>query len=130
MKTNKTTKGLYDHLFDTLEKVKNGDCDLDEAKAVVNISNAIVNVAKLEVQVMEKLGSEYDLGLIPKFGGQAWLEDKSNENIKLISAKTKNELYAEMQKFFNDNKDNSPILLDSYYDNKTDTWQAKYRLTH
>lgn len=39
-------------LFDTIRQVKGGEIDLDKAKAIENLSQTIINSAKVEVDYM------------------------------------------------------------------------------
>lgn len=39
-------------LFDTIREVKRGEIDLDKAKAIENLSQTIINSAKVEVDYM------------------------------------------------------------------------------
>ncbi|WP_396957686.1 hypothetical protein [Nitrosomonas sp.] len=45
-------EGLRSILFDTIREVKRGEIDLDKAKAIENLSQTIINSAKLEVDLM------------------------------------------------------------------------------
>jgi hypothetical protein len=40
---------LRDHLFEIIEMLKEGDMELDKAKAIADIAQVIVNSAKVEV---------------------------------------------------------------------------------
>jgi hypothetical protein len=46
-------------LFDTLEKLKSNDSnmDLERAKTIVNVSDAIINTAKVELQFLKDVGN-------------------------------------------------------------------------
>jgi len=55
---------LRDHLFETIELLKDGDIDLDKAKAIADIAQVIVNSAKVEVDFM-KVSSSTGTGFIP-----------------------------------------------------------------
>lgn len=46
---------LRGELLDSIEKVKNDPKYVNQAKQIVNITNAVVNTAKLELQVWKKL---------------------------------------------------------------------------
>lgn len=51
---------LRDHLFETLEELrdKQEPGDIDRAKAVANIAQAIIGSAKVELQFLELTGQE------------------------------------------------------------------------
>lgn len=124
------TKNLYEHLYETLEGVKSGQIDLQEAKAVVDISNAIVNVGKLELNIMKETNGDYELGIAPKIGANSWLQMKSDESIKVVSAEKKDELYDKMKEFTEKYKHRSPELITNKYNNETGMWEATYRLAN
>jgi len=50
-----TIKDLRDHLFETLEMLKDTDApmDLERAKAIVDVSQTIINSAKVEVDLVK-----------------------------------------------------------------------------
>ena len=52
----KTVKDLRETLFDTLDKLKDGTIELDKAKAITNVSQTIVNSAKVEVDFIKAVG--------------------------------------------------------------------------
>lgn len=128
--SNKTTNGLYDTLFRTLEGVEKGTVDLEKAKSVVNISNAIVNVAKLELSVVKETKQEFGVGIVPTIGSNSWLSLKNDESIKLVSAPTKDELLTKMSEFCNQNKSKSPDLISNKFNPETQLWEAQYRLAN
>jgi hypothetical protein len=49
---------LRDHLFETLERLKDKDepMELDRAKAICQVSQVIINSAKVEVDYLETVG--------------------------------------------------------------------------
>jgi len=55
-----TLTGLRDTLFDTLNRLKSNDkeMDLDRAKTIVNVSGAIIDTAKVELQFLNQVGSD------------------------------------------------------------------------
>jgi hypothetical protein len=57
MKENNISK-LQDHLFDTLESLKNKDTpmDIDKAKAIADVSQVIINSAKVECEHLKITG--------------------------------------------------------------------------
>lgn len=58
-------KGLYDQLFDSIEKVKDGSLDVKQAKVIAEISSVIIQAGKLEYDVMKET-QEYELPLLNK----------------------------------------------------------------
>lgn len=51
---------LRDHLFETLEQLKDKDTpmDVERAKAIVGVSQAIIETARVEVKYMEIVGRD------------------------------------------------------------------------
>lgn len=47
---------LRNHLFETIEKLKDGDIDIEKAKAIADLSQVIVNSAKVEVDFLKTVG--------------------------------------------------------------------------
>lgn len=51
---------LRDHLFEQLERLKDDEVDVEKeikrSQAVVNVSNALINSAKVEVEMVRSLG--------------------------------------------------------------------------
>ena len=52
MASNKI-EDLRDHLFEIIEMLKEGDMELDKAKAIADIAQVIVNSAKVEVDFIK-----------------------------------------------------------------------------
>jgi hypothetical protein len=44
---------LRDHLFETIEMLKDGDMDIQKAKAIKDVAQTIVNSAKVEVDFLK-----------------------------------------------------------------------------
>lgn len=67
MPKNKITD-LRDHLFATLEALRDDEkpMDIDRAKAVADVARVIVESAKVEVQMLEATGSASGTGFIPE----------------------------------------------------------------
>lgn len=55
---------LRDHLFETIELLKEGDIEIEKAQAIADIAQVIVNSAKVEVDFM-KISSSTGTGFIP-----------------------------------------------------------------
>jgi hypothetical protein len=53
---SKTIEDLRDHLFATLQAVKDGSLDLDKARAINNVAKTIVDTAKVEVDYLRVTG--------------------------------------------------------------------------
>lgn len=54
----RTSAGLRDSLFDAIEKVRDGDLDADQAKAIGGLAQQICNTVSLEIDVA-KLRTQY-----------------------------------------------------------------------
>lgn len=63
MARNKITD-LRDHLFEALERLKDGDLDIATAKAMTEVSQTIINSAKIEIDFIKATGSTQDSGFI------------------------------------------------------------------
>ena len=55
---------LRDHLFETLERLKEGDIDIATAKAMADVGQVIINSAKIEIDYIKATGSTKDSGFI------------------------------------------------------------------
>jgi hypothetical protein len=53
---SKTIEDLRDHLFATLQAVKDGSLDLDKARAINDVAKTIVDTAKVEVDYLRVTG--------------------------------------------------------------------------
>lgn len=75
---------LRDHLFETLEALKDADkpMELDRARAIADVSRVIVETAKVEVKFLEVTGALPSTGFLPE--GEA---DAHAPKPKLIGAK-------------------------------------------
>ena len=54
MPRNKITD-LRNHLFETIEMLKDKEIDLDTAKAISEVAQVIINSAKVEVQFLKEV---------------------------------------------------------------------------
>jgi hypothetical protein len=54
--SEKTISDLRAALFDTLQKVKAGDMDLDKARAVNELGKTLIDSAKVEVEYLRATG--------------------------------------------------------------------------
>lgn len=54
---------LRDHLFETLERLKDGEIDIETAKAMADVGQ-IINSAKIEIDFIRATGSTKDSGFI------------------------------------------------------------------
>ena len=70
MPKNKITD-LRNHLFETIEMLKDKEIDLETAKAICDVSQVIINSAKVEGQFLKELGTNKHSGFIQ-------LEEKNN----------------------------------------------------
>lgn len=59
---------LRDHLFETLEALKDPDkpMDIERAKAVADVARVIVDSAKVEVQFLQVTGGLKSTGFLPE----------------------------------------------------------------
>jgi hypothetical protein len=48
---------LRNHLFEVLEMLKDGDIDINRAYAIADVSRAIIDTAKVEVQYLKAIES-------------------------------------------------------------------------
>lgn len=55
---------LRHHLFETIEMLKDGDIEIDKAKAISEVAQVIINSAKVEVQFLKEMGSNRHTGFI------------------------------------------------------------------
>ena len=67
---------LRHHLFETIEMLKDKEMDITTAKAIAEVSQVIINTAKVEVQFLREMGSNRHTGFMQ-------LENKENDS-KLI----------------------------------------------
>jgi len=47
---------LRNHLFETLERLKDGDMEIETAKAIVDVSKVLVDSARVEVAFQKHVG--------------------------------------------------------------------------
>lgn len=62
MKTD--INALREHLFATLEGLRDNSIDIERAKAISEVSQTIINAAKVEVQYLETTGQRKDSGFL------------------------------------------------------------------
>ena len=55
---------LRDHLFEAMERLKDGDIDIQTAKAMADVGQVIINSAKIEIDFIKATGSNKDSGFI------------------------------------------------------------------
>jgi hypothetical protein len=55
---------LRDHLFEVLERLKDGEIDIETAKAMADVSQVIINSAKVEVDFIRITGANQNTGFI------------------------------------------------------------------
>lgn len=55
---------LRHHLFETIEMLKDGDMEIDKAKAISEVAQVIINSAKVEVQFLKEMGSKRHTGFM------------------------------------------------------------------
>lgn len=57
---------LRSHLFETIEGIKNKTIKLEEAKAIADISQVVINSAKVEVEYAKATGGKSTSGFLPE----------------------------------------------------------------
>lgn len=62
---------LRKHLFETLEGLKNKSIDIDQAKAISETAQVIINTAKAEVDFMKVTGQTVNSEFIPVLAAPA-----------------------------------------------------------
>jgi hypothetical protein len=55
---------VRDHLFEVLERLKDGDIDIETAKTMADVSQVIINSAKIEVDFIRITGASQNTGFI------------------------------------------------------------------
>ena len=61
---------LRNHLFETLEMLKDGDIDVERAKAVSGVAQTIINSAKVEIDYLRVTEQRSGTGFIPDESGR------------------------------------------------------------
>lgn len=61
---------LRNHLFEALEMLKDGEMDIDRAKAVSGVAQTIINSAKVEVDYLRLTEQRSGTQFIPDEGGR------------------------------------------------------------
>ena len=56
---------LRSTLFSVLEGLKDGTCKIDQAKAINDLAQTLINTAKVEVDFMRASGKVIDSGFLP-----------------------------------------------------------------
>lgn len=56
---------LRNHLFEAIERVKDGDMPLDRAKTIADLAQVIINSAKAETDFINAVGAKRGTGFIP-----------------------------------------------------------------
>ena len=55
---------LRNHLFETIELLKEKEIDVNTAKAISEVAQVIVNTAKVEIQFINRANSNEEIGFI------------------------------------------------------------------
>ena len=75
---------LRNHMFETIELLKNGEIDSKDAKAITNAAQTIINSAKVEVDFIKAMGGIGEgtgfIPLEPKKPGMKALTDNKEES--------------------------------------------------
>lgn len=61
---------LRNHLFETLEMLKDGEMDVDRARAVSGVAQTIINSAKVEIDYLRVTEQRSGTGFIPDEKGR------------------------------------------------------------
>lgn len=56
---------LRDHLFATIEGLREGDMEIDRAKAISEVAGKLIDTGKLEVQFLDTVGGIKGTDFIP-----------------------------------------------------------------
>jgi hypothetical protein len=80
---NNTLGNLRSTLFETLDQLKKGDekMPIDRAKAIVEVSDAIINTAKVELQFLKDVGGDRFPDLIKPEEARHFLEQENDPRI-------------------------------------------------
>jgi len=79
MSTNNNISDLRNHLFESIELLKAGKIDPNQAKAIGNLSKNIIDSAKLELEALKLKPNLPNNGEIPEFvKRKPQLPDSSN----------------------------------------------------
>lgn len=74
---------LRNHLFETLEKLKEGEIEIERAEAICRVSQTIINSAKVEVDHLKVVGDLLGQEVDPKSsffdGGRPALPETKQE---------------------------------------------------
>lgn len=71
---------LREHLFATLRGLKDGSVNVDQARAVSDVAQVLINTAKVEVDYLRATGQQSGTGFVPV------LEDKGRPGGKHTTA--------------------------------------------
>lgn len=55
---------LRNHLFETIEKLKDGDMEVSKAKTIADVAQVIINSAKVEVDYLNATGRVQGTGFL------------------------------------------------------------------
>lgn len=88
MKNN--IEDLRNHLFETIERLKDKDdpMELDRAKTIADVSQVIINSARVEVDLLKQTGADIDSSLFirPKALPNA-ADPADGKNLRAIAGK-------------------------------------------
>jgi len=88
MPKNKITD-LRDHLFATLESLRDDEkpMEVDRAKAIADVARVIVESAKVEVQMLEVTGTASATGFIPEEPSRLDLAKSARRELAAINGR-------------------------------------------
>jgi hypothetical protein len=78
-----TIDKLREHLFDTMQALKDGDMDVEDARAMSDIAQTVINSAKVEVEYLRAVGGKQSKFL--ESGATVATEDKTPDLPKGIT---------------------------------------------
>lgn len=88
MKKTNDVNSLRAALFETLEAVRNGNIDLERAKAINETAQSIINTAKVEVEYAKATGNAMAsgfLGVDPSLTDADRSKSSTNTGIKTVA---------------------------------------------
>ena len=74
---------LRNHLFDALQLLKDGKIDVSQAKAISDLSQTIINSAKVEVDYLRATEQVKGTGFIPDDGYKSRIPDPKRRVVQL-----------------------------------------------
>lgn len=60
IKIERTTEGVRDFMFDEMERLANGEIDIDRLKAMAGAADTVLKAAAIDIQVRKMVNAERD----------------------------------------------------------------------